>query len=86
MKQSLEWFTSRIGEDIIRVYQEHETRVEVIDKETAKIMHTRMRGDGFTFKDTHEHEFSFDLPTVEAKTTTKPRIHISDNNCISCEG
>lgn len=86
MKKKQEWFISRVGEDIIREYQGRETRVTVVDKETALIMHGAMQNDGFTFKDTHEHEFSFDLPAVEKKETTKPRIHISDNNCISCEG
>jgi len=60
MKLPLTWFTSRIGEDIIRTYNGHDTRVEVTDKEMARIMHTRMQGNGFTFKDTHEHEFSFE--------------------------
>lgn len=86
MKKKLEWFTSRIGEDIIRVYNGHDTKVTITDKQTAVIMHGVMQNDGFSFKDTHEHDFSFDLPVVEKKETTKPRIHISDNNCISCEG
>lgn len=29
----------------------------------------------------------FDLPEVEAKTPTKPRIHMaSESSCVSCEG
>lgn len=84
--QSLKWFEERVGEDIIRIYNGRETTVEVSDLETAKIMATRMQKDGFSFKDTHEHDFNFDLPVVESAVVTKPRIHISDNNCISCEG
>lgn len=31
-------------------------------------------------------EMDFDLPEVEMAPVSKPRIHIGDNTCVSCEG
>jgi len=30
--------------------------------------------------------YDFDLPEVEATKVTKPRVHVTDSACISCEG
>ena len=31
-------------------------------------------------------EFKGDFPEVEQKKSNKPRLHISDQSCITCEG
>lgn len=32
------------------------------------------------------NNFDFDLPTVETKPPTKPRVTIAGDVCIACEG
>lgn len=31
-------------------------------------------------------KYDFDLPEVESKAMSKPRVHISDAACTACEG
>ena len=31
-------------------------------------------------------EFDFDLPEVETPKAVKPRLHVSDETCVSCQG
>jgi hypothetical protein len=31
-------------------------------------------------------DHDFELPKVEAKKSSTPRVHIGGNTCISCEG
>ena len=34
----------------------------------------------------HRDEYDFDLPEVTATPIAKPRVHISDQSCVACEG
>lgn len=90
-KFDLTWFQERKGKEIIRMYKGNETKVTILKEkgeDYAKYFHD-LQNEGFTFRDTGENiaasSYNFDLPEVESKPVTKPRISISDNLCLACE-
>ena len=88
MSHELSWFTARIGKDVIRTYNGNDTHVTIVKGEKADKYMFSLQDEGFTFRDTAEtiaEGSTMDLEQfMDNKKASKPRIHISDDNCVSC--
>lgn len=86
MLKTLEWFTARIGKDVIRTYKDNDTQVTIVKGEKADKYMFGLQDEGFTFRDTAETLAEASTVPQEASKPARPRIHISDDACTACEG
>ena len=90
MTHDLAWFQARKNKEVIREYEGNETKVTIQGERGeayVEYFHS-LQDEGFTFTDTAANmaaqEYDFDLPEGDGKKAAKPRVHISEEICISC--
>lgn len=102
MLKTLDWFTARIGKDVVRTYNGNDTVVTIVKNEKADHYMFGLQDEGFTFRDTAEtiaeastvpqETFTSGNWNLEQykdnKVSTKPKITIAEGGActFACEG
>lgn len=92
-KHDIQWFRDRKNKEVIRTYKnkKEETKVVICGEKTedyCKYFY-ELQNDGFVFRDTGANiaasQYDFELPEGDGKRVTRPRVHVSDETCVSCQ-